>query len=443
MNADLTVGASPADAKPLQANDRVCSPGVKLHGAGFIVTPATARALGLGRVPGLEGHIRPYLNGKDMTGRSRGVMVLDLFGLAADDVRERFPEVFQHLLLNVKPERDANNRDSYRNAWWVFGEPRRDFRPALRGLPRYIATVETAKHRVFVFQPAAVLPDNMLVCIASAEAWHLGVLSSRFHVTWALAAGGDLEDRPRYNKTRCFDPFPFPAATPAQRTAIARPAEVLDRHRAARLVAHPHLTLTGLYNVLDALRAGRVLTDAERDVLDVGQVATLQHLHDELDAAVADAYGWPVTLPAAEVVARVVALNRARLAEEAVGQVRWLRPDYQAPAEQRRKAAQDAEQAALDVDVEPPCPPGPRACRRSMWPCAPPWPAASRPPPPTWPDDSTVSARPSWHPCSKLWRRWGRLGTLAGGVTWPERDQDIGRRRALLQPPPDRPSPCN
>jgi len=351
VNADLTVGASPEAAKPLRANERVCSRGMSLHGAGFIVTPAVARTLGLGRVEGLDAHIRPYLNGKDMTGRSRGVMVLDLFGLTKDEVRERFPEVFQHLLLHVKPERDAKREDgpdsaAYGRLWWLHGKPRPELRGALHGLPRYIATVETAKHRTFVFQPAAVLPDNMLVCIASAEAWHLGVLSCRFHVAWALAAGGDLEDRPRYNKTRCFDPFPFPAATPAQQAAIAHPAEALDRHRAARLAAHPHLTLTGVYNVLDALRAGRTLTDAERDVLDAGQVATLRHLHEELDAAVADAYGWPVNLPAADVVARVVALNRERLGEEAAGQVRWLRPAFQAPAELRRQAAQ----AALDVD---------------------------------------------------------------------------------------------
>ena len=342
LNADLTVGASPAAAKALRANERVCSPGVKLHGAGFIVTPAQAQRLGLGRIAGLEAHIRPYLNGRDMTGRSRGVMVIDLFGLTADEVRERFPAVFEHLLQTVKPERDMNNREGYRDAWWVFGEPRGNFRPALRGLPRYIATVETAKHRVFVFQPAAVVPDNMLVCVASADSWHLGVLSSRLHTSWALSAGGDLEDRPRYNKTVCFDPFPFPAATPAQRSAIAHLAEALDAHRAARLAAHPHLTLTGLYNVLEALRDGRALSPAERDLLDAGQVATLRHLHDELDAAVAAAYGWPADLPAPEIVARVVALNRERRAEEAAGEVRWLRPDYQAPAEDRRRAAQPA-----------------------------------------------------------------------------------------------------
>ena len=33
--------------------------------------------------------------------KSRGVMVIDLFGLDADEVRQRFPEVYQHVLETV------------------------------------------------------------------------------------------------------------------------------------------------------------------------------------------------------------------------------------------------------------------------------------------------------------------------------------------------------
>ena len=57
----------------------------------------------------------------------------------------------------------------------------------------------------------------------------------------------------------------------------------------------------------------------------------LRQLHDELDAAVCDAYGWPVTLTDEEILARLVALNAERAAEEAQGHIRWLRPKYQAP----------------------------------------------------------------------------------------------------------------
>jgi hypothetical protein len=77
-------------------------------------------------------------------------MVIDLFGLSVDDVRIRFPKVYEHVLSTVKPERDQNNRASYRDNWWVHGEPRRDLRPALAGLSAlHRKSVATAKHRIF------------------------------------------------------------------------------------------------------------------------------------------------------------------------------------------------------------------------------------------------------------------------------------------------------
>ena len=257
---------------------------------------------------------------------------------AAAAVRKGSPALYQHVLLRVKPERDENARGSYRDNWWLFGEPRTELRQALIGLLRYLATAVTAKHRVFCFLPATMMPDDALVCMASDDAFHLGVLSSRFHVAWTLAAGGRLGvgNDPRYNKTRCFDPFPFPEATPAQRARVVALAEELDALRRSRLDAQAQLTMTSLYNVLEKLRASQTLTAAERDIHDAGQVSVLKRLHDELDEAVADAYGWPRDLTAAGIVARVVALNLVRQAEEAEGLVRWLRPAFQAPTEQRR-----------------------------------------------------------------------------------------------------------
>ncbi|MGH8156288.1 MAG: class I SAM-dependent DNA methyltransferase, partial [Rhodanobacteraceae bacterium] len=222
IHADLSIGADVAGAKALLSNATLCCPGFKLHGAGFIVTPEQAHDLGLGSVTGLEQRVRAYRNGRDLTDTPRGVLVIDLFGLEADDVRRKFPAVYQHVLERVKPERDQNQRASYRENWCVFGEPRRELRKALKGLPRYIATVETAKHRTFQFLDANIAPDNRLVCIALDDARFLGVLSSSVHATWALKAGGTLEDRPVYNKTRCFDPFPFPAASDAVEPSPSR-----------------------------------------------------------------------------------------------------------------------------------------------------------------------------------------------------------------------------
>lgn len=329
INADLTVGADVTAAVALKANNFISSPGVKLHGAGFIVTRHQAEALGLGKRVGLERHIREYRNGRDLAATPRGVLVLDLFGLEAESVRRDYPEVYQHVLQNVKPERENNNRAYRRDNWWLFGENNPLFRQSLRGLTRYIATVETSKHRVFQFLDASILPDNMLVCIALDGGFHLGVLSSRVHVLWSLGTGGTLEDRPRYTKSVCFDPFPFPLAPSELSQAITAVADELDAFRKARQAEHPRLTITQMYNVLEKLRSGAVLSDEDERVKKDGLVLILKELHDRLDGLVCDAYGWPHDLSDEEVTTRLLALNKERAQEEARGVIHWLRPDYQ------------------------------------------------------------------------------------------------------------------
>jgi hypothetical protein len=362
IHSDLTIGPNLTLTVPLKANGGLSCPGVKLHGAGFIVTPDKARDLGLGKVPGLERHIREYRNGRDIAARARQLMAIDLLGLSAEQVRDCFPAVYQHVFNHVKPERDTNNRATYRDNWWIFGEARSAFRPALSGLRRYIATVETAKHRFFVFLDASVLPDNKLVSIASSDAHTLGVLSSRIHVAWALAAGSHLGvgNDPVYVKTKCFEPFPFPDASETQRERIRFLGEQLDAHRKRQQELHPNLTMTQMYNVVEDLRSGQPLSDESRVIHDLGLVSVLRDLHDSLDRAVAEAYGWPADLAVEDILFRLVELNAVRAAEERAGLVRWLRPEFQ-------KAT--AVQAGLGVEMEEDVPIAARA-GRAAWPAA-------------------------------------------------------------------------
>ena len=176
---------------------------------------------------------------------------------------------------------------------------------------------------------------------------HLAVLSSRTHEAWFKGQGALLEDRPVYPKSECFDPFPFPTPTITQTDFLRLLGEQLDAHRKAQQAAHPKLTLTGMYNCLEKLRAGQRIEGRDREIYDQGLVGILRDLHDQIDAAVAAAYGWPADLPEAEILQRLVDLNRERAAEEAQGQIRWLRPDYQNPA--GRAVATPGETAKLDL----------------------------------------------------------------------------------------------
>ena len=336
IHADLSVGANVAKAEQLTANQGMSHMGVILVGSGFIIQPGD---------PLLQlepGPIRQYMNGRDLTQTSRGVFVIDLAGLTQEESRSKYPNCYQRLYDTVRLERSVSRDPYLRDNWWLFRRTNMQLRSGLAGLKRYIGTTETAKHRTFSFIDGAVLPDQKIRVVTSDDAFYLGVLSSTTHVAWALASGGTLEDRPVYNNTRCFETFPFPGQdtglTPEVRDRISNLAEQIDTHRKTVMAnsGAADLTLTGLYNVLEALREGCELTAKEKAIHTQGLVGVLKDLHDELDTAVLQAYGWADLHAGAsdtpELLERLVALNARRAAEEQAGTVRWLRPEFQSPA---------------------------------------------------------------------------------------------------------------
>jgi hypothetical protein len=131
-------------------------------------------------------------------------------------------------------------------------------------------------------------------------------------------------------------------------------AEELDALRKRRQAEHPDLTLTQIYNVAEKLRRGEALAEADEVIKDKGLVLIVKELHDQIDTSVAEAYGCPANLSDDEILARLVALNAERAAEEKRGLVRWLRPDYQrarAGVAGRPEARRDEEQLEAPLVV--------------------------------------------------------------------------------------------
>jgi len=344
--ADLRVGADLAASQALQANEALAYQGVTPLGEGFRVSRASAL---VHSDPKTRSVLRRYLNGRQFIEGQEPAFIIDFFGLSEAEARATAPTYFQQLMDTVRPERMEKKRESYRDSWWVFAEPRSKLRATLSTLDRYIATCRTAKHRVFGFLESDILPDAKLIAIGLEDGWHLSVLSSRWHVIWATTSGAWLGvgNDSNYNHAQCFNPFPFPDPTEAQKARLRSLGEQLDAHRKAQQAAHPKLTLTGMYNVLEKLRAGERIEAKDKELYDQGLVGILRDLHDQIDAAVAEAYGWPATLSDDEILHRLVDLNRERATEEARGLIRWLRPDYQNP--QGRAAQIKGEQADMDL----------------------------------------------------------------------------------------------
>ncbi|EDQ04336.1 hypothetical protein DSM14862_01975 [Sulfitobacter indolifex] len=333
--ANLQIGADVASTKPLQANEGLAHKGVMPYGMGFVVSQLEASELIAFEKKSPP--IFPYVNGRDVNGLSRGLMIIDCFGMQEARLRQDYPNVFQFLYDRVKPERDAKREKVLRESWWTFGRARPEMRKALHDLKRYIATTETAKHRIFVMMDKETLPDQKVRVVASGDARHFSVLASRIHEVFSLARGNwqGAGNDPVYIHSICFNPFPFPTLTDDQTSTLRTLGEDLDTHRKRQQAAHPKLTLTQMYNVLEKLRAGDTIEGKDKDIYDQGLIGILRDLHDQIDAAVADAYGWPADLSDEEILLRLVALNKERAEEEARGHIRWLRPDYQNPTGQQ------------------------------------------------------------------------------------------------------------
>ncbi|MBS1172978.1 MAG: class SAM-dependent methyltransferase, partial [Proteobacteria bacterium] len=393
-HADLTVGADVASARPLGANRGIAFTGMYPLGQGFVLLPDEL-SQAVGTDINTSAVVKPFVISRDLTQQSRRARVIDFYPRSAEEARSEFSCLFQWVIDRVKPERDQNPVEERRRNWWLFTRPIPDLRSAIAPLARYIAVPRTAKWFSFQFVLPDTVPDTSVVAVASDDAFVLGVLSSQLHLRWALRTGGTLEDRPRYQHNQTFNPFPFPAATPDQQSRIRELAEQLDAHRKRQQAAHPALTLTGMYNVLEKLKAGEPLTAKDKTIHEQGLVAVLKSLHYELDRAVLGAYGWGELAPLLEIangnarpesagqgsrdaairaldaalLDRLVALNAERAAEEARGLVRWLRPEFQNPQAAPRQEAMAVEGETAAAALTPGPSPGGRG-EKLPWPAA-------------------------------------------------------------------------
>jgi hypothetical protein len=307
--------------------------------------------------------LKPCCNGIDVSRRSRDVWIVD-FGLSATEAESSLFELpFQYVVSHVKPERIQNPRETRAKYWWRHGDGQPAMRRAIAALPRYIATPEVTKHRIFSWMHAAVLPDKKLIVTASADDVTFGILSNRIHEIWALelASMHGKGNDPRYTPTTCFETFPFPLGlTPAdtahQMTEAADGALIPSglsgslKANAAR-IAQAAKRLDDLRNnwlnppewthkVKEAIPLGmdkspypdRIepkpgISEADLKALQKRTLTNLYnlrpqwlaHAHEQLDLAVSAAYGWTdysATMPDDEILKRLLALNLERSSEQ-------------------------------------------------------------------------------------------------------------------------------
>jgi hypothetical protein len=345
INADLTSRTDAAAAKPLPENEAIFFRSDE-KGGPFDIDAETALAMMVS--PNSSGRpnsdvVRPYVNGLDVTRRPRNMWIIDFGVEASEQDAAKYEEPFDYVRRVVKPKRDEVRNVREQNFWWLHRRPAPDMREAVAQLTRFVATPTVAKHRLFVWLKGETIPDHQLYVFARDDNYFFGVLHAYPHEIWSLRLGTWLGkgNDPRYTPTTTFETYPFPWPPGSEPNdhpaycAISEAARQLNEEREAWLnppdlrvmdakEGGKHLrerTLTNLYNAVEAYRA------SENGPRNGGDAAAafaprLVELHDTLDRAVLDAYGWSdlaesLRTPEGdeELLRRLLALNLERAAQ--------------------------------------------------------------------------------------------------------------------------------
>ncbi len=317
INADLTSTVDMTKAQPLNENFSIAFIGTQKGGpfdvSAIIAQQMLANSMNPNKRPNSD-VIRPWINGSDITGRSRGMWIID-FGAFMPLVQAAEYEVpFEYIRNHVYPVRKDLRRDNHRKYWWIHAESRPGMRQALMGKSRYIVTPRVSKHRVFIWVGPEIIPDSAVVAIAREDDYAFGVLHSKLHELWARGQGTQLrevESGFRYTPTTTFETYPFPY--PPGREPKDDPRVEAIAQAARELVEKRDNWL----NPPDATEADlkkRTLTNLYNQ-----RPTWLDLAHRKLDNAVLNAYGWPHDVKDEGILEGLLALNLERAAGQGGG----------------------------------------------------------------------------------------------------------------------------
>jgi len=287
------------DPSRLRENSDRTFQGSIFLGEGFLLTHADANAMVL-RDERLREVIWPVITGEETNNaplQNPGRQIINFFDWPLEKAAQ-FEEAFRRVEQLVKPVRDEDNRQLYRERWWLYAEPRRKLNQQLRSLHNCFVAAATTKHLNFSRVPTNYVYTHALYIFAT-DRWDLyTIVQSTLHEVWARKYSGALETRLRYSPSDCFETFPFPGLIwQMPNPTLADIGERYHEHRRT-LMRQLWLGLTDIYNLFHTSElTSELVAKVSRKPIEEANTGyrgllKLRQLHRGLDEAVRNAYGW-------------------------------------------------------------------------------------------------------------------------------------------------------
>ncbi|HXG24438.1 MAG TPA: type IIL restriction-modification enzyme MmeI, partial [Chthonomonadales bacterium] len=236
--------------------------------------------------------ISPYIGGEEILTsptHSPHRYVIN-FGEMSEDEARQWPDLMTIVEAKVKPDRMklGDNADARRRKehWWLWGRYTPALFETLSHIPRVLALSRVGQQGAIVFLPSSLVFAESVVVFALPTFSAFSVLQSRVHELWARFFASSMKDDLRYTPTDCFETFPFPEGLEMNGVLEQAGREYYEFR--AKLMVRNNEGLTKTYN--------RFHAPDERSL----DILRLRELHDAMDRAVLDAYGWSDVKPTCE-----------------------------------------------------------------------------------------------------------------------------------------------
>ena len=230
--------------------------------------------------------IYPYIGGEEVNNSPRHRhhrYVINFGDWSEIECRDSWPDLMDIVKANVKPERDKLTRNAVgrRRAryWWQHGSPATELYSAIEDNDRVLAiNCGATPHHALTVLPSRMVFANTLAVFPFETYAAFCTLQARPHEIWVRFFGSSMKDDLRYTPSDCFETFPFPLNWDTSPALEAAGKEYYTFR--AELMVRNGEGLTKTYN--------RFHDPEERDP----EILHLRELHEKMDRAVLDAYGW-------------------------------------------------------------------------------------------------------------------------------------------------------
>jgi type I restriction-modification system DNA methylase subunit len=191
--------------------------------------------------PQSKNFIKKYIGGEDfIDGISRYCLwIEDNFldeAIKIESIRER--------IAKCKSAREKGGRDAKKAA----AEPHRFFYRKYQQADSLVFPMTSTEKRSYLtvgFVDSNTVVSNGAFVLYHPEPWVFAVVSSKLHNVWVRAVAGRMRTDIRYSSGLCYNTFPFPEITEAQKEVLSRHTRNVIREREQ----HSEKTIAELYDL--------------------------------------------------------------------------------------------------------------------------------------------------------------------------------------------------